>query len=67
MTRGQMIALENEGIIFGKHVKKLTEPDNFQIFDKKSGQYISADKFRTDIPLKNYSGYVKETPVYVLN
>jgi hypothetical protein len=66
MTRGQMQVLENQGVTFGQHVKKMVS-DNFQIFEKKTGTYVSADSFRTDIPVGNYSGYVKETPVYVLN
>ena len=60
MTRAMMQVLENMGIVFGEHVKGIvtSEKENFQIYDSKSACFIDADKFRTDVPLKNYEGYV---------
>ena len=60
MTRAMMQVLENMGVVFGEHVKGIVTPEkeNFQIYDTKSGRFIDADKFRTDISLKNYEGYV---------
>jgi hypothetical protein len=61
MTRAMMQVLENMGVVFGEHVKGIVtseEKENFQIYDTKSGRFIDADKFRTDVPLKNYQGYV---------
>ena len=58
LNKAVMQVFENQGIVFGNHVKKIISKDNFQIFDKRKGQYVPANQFRTDVPLKNYEGYV---------
>ena len=59
LNRALIQALENQGIVFGDHVKKVTETNsNFQIYDKRTHRFVDANQFRTDVPLKNYNGYV---------
>ncbi len=60
LSKAMLQVLENQGVTFGDHVKKVAKKiSDFQIYDKKTHRFVNANQFRTDIPLSNYEGYVR--------